>query len=122
MKQNKNNNQSLKNIYFFTGDKYNMEILYYLSLNKLRFSEIKNNIGTITQQLLTKRLRQMENDLLINRKAYKGYPRRVEYSLSTFGKSLIPVISSMQKWEQNNFSKILKILKKNNPKSLYDYY
>lgn len=122
MKQNKNNNQSLKNIYFLTGAKYNMEILYSLSLNRLRFSEIKSIIGTITQQLLTKRLRQMEKDFLINRKTYKGYPRRVEYSLSTFGKSLIPVIISMQKWEQNNFNKILKILKKNNPESLYDYY
>ena len=122
MKQNKNNNQSLKNIYFFVGAKYKIEILYYLSLKKMRFSEIKDNIGTITQQLLTKQLRQMEKDFLLNRKDYIGYPRRVEYSLSGLGKSLIPVISSMQKWEQINSKKILKIIKINNPKSLYDYY
>lgn len=122
MKKNKYSQKTLKHIYYFCGSKYKIEILYYLSLKNMRFSDLKVSIGTITQQLLTKQLRKMEKDLLITRKDYGGYPRKVEYSLANLGKSLIPIIQSMQKWENINLNKILKILKKNHLDSLFDYY
>ena len=77
--------------------KFKYEIIYNLTLRKMRFGEIKVNISKITQQLLTKQLRQLEKDNIILRKKYAGFPRKVEYSLSQFGKSIKPILQSIKK-------------------------
>ena len=122
MLQNKLTEKPIKNIYFLIGGRNKIEILYYLSLKKMRFLEIKDNIHSITQQLLTKQLREMERDYLIIRKEFNGYPKKVEYSLNSFGKKIIPLINSLYRWEKNNSKMLKKIIKKNNYNSLYDYY
>ena len=53
----------------------------------------------ITQQMLTKQLREMEKDKLINRKVYDVVPPKVEYSLSDFGQSFKPVLNALCEWE-----------------------
>ena len=115
-------NIPLKKILKLLDNKYKYEIIYNLTLNKMRFGEIKENIATITQQLLTKQLKQLEKDNLIARKKYNGFPRKVEYSLTSFGQSLKPLINIMKKWEEKNIKLIKKQLKKNKLYSLYDYY
>ena len=115
-------NIPLKKILKLLDNKYKYEIIYNLTLNKMRFGEIKENIATITQQLLTKQLKQLEKDNLITRKKYNGFPRKVEYSLTSFGQSLKPLINIMKKWEEKNIKLINKQLKKKKLYSLYDYY
>ena len=115
-------NIPLKKILKLLDNKYKYEIIYNLTLNKMRFGEIKENIATITQQLLTKQLKQLEKDNLIARKKYNGFPRKVEYSLTSFGQSLKPLINIMKKWEEKNIKLINKQLKKKKLYSLYDYY
>ena len=115
-------NIPLKKILKLLDNKYKYEIIYNLTLNKMRFGEIKDNIATITQQLLTKQLKQLEKNNLIARKKYNGFPRKVEYSLTSFGQSLKPLINIMKKWEEKNIKLINKQLKKKKLYSLYDYY
>ncbi len=115
-------NIPLKKILKLLDNKYKYEIIYNLTLNKMRFGEIKENIATITQQLLTKQLKQLEKNNLIARKKYNGFPRKVEYSLTSFGQSLKPLINIMKKWEEKNIKLINKQLKKKKLYSLYDYY
>jgi DNA-binding HxlR family transcriptional regulator len=115
-------NIPLKKILKLLDNKYKYEIIYNLTLNKMRFGEIKENIATITQQLLTKQLKQLEKNNLIARKIYNGFPRKVEYSLTSFGRSLKPLINIMKKWEEKNIKLINKQLKKKKLYSLYDYY
>lgn len=115
-------NIPLKKILKLLDNKYKYEIIYNLTLNKMRFGEIKENIATITQQLLTKQLKQLEKNNLIARKKYNGFPRKVEYSLTSFGRSLKPLINIMKKWEEKNIKLINKQLKKKKLYSLYDYY
>ena len=115
-------NIPLKKILKLLDNKYKYEIIYNLTLNKMRFGEIKENIATITQQLLTKQLNQLEKNNLIARKIYNGFPRKVEYSLTSFGRSLKPLINIMKKWEEKNIKLINKQLKKKKLYSLYDYY
>ena len=112
----------LKKILLFLNNRYKFEIIYYLSLQKMRFGEIKDNLESITQQLLTKQLKEMEKDNLIIRKEYNQFPKKVEYSLSVFGGSLVPLVKSMNKWEKTNIKKINTIIKKRLLNSIFDYY
>lgn len=66
-----------------------------------RFKQLENGINGISQKMLTQQLRQMEADGLIIRKVYSEVPPRVEYSLSELGKSLKPVLDSMNIWGRN---------------------
>ena len=117
-----NNERTLKMALLLLNHKDKLEILYYLNTKKMRFGEIKNNLNTITQQLLTKHLKQMIKDNLISRKQFSGFPRKVEYSLTPLGRSLKPLINQIVRWEKSNFKIINKIIKKNKYDTLYDYY
>ena len=52
----------------------------------------------ITQRMLTKQLRALEDDNLVIRKVYAEVPPRVEYRLSEIGESLRPVIDTLKAW------------------------
>ena len=54
--------------------------------------------GKWTQQMLSKQLKELENNNIVKRKTYPEIPPKVEYSLSEIGKSLNPVIQSITKW------------------------
>lgn len=64
----------------------------------MRFGELKNSIGSVSQKVLTAQLRDMESQGLVNRKVYAEVPPRVEYSLTETGMSLKPIIDSMWDW------------------------
>ena len=122
MEKNLSNKVLKKSLNLF-NNKYKFEILYYLNIKKkMRFGEIKIEIGLITQQLLTKLLKELEKDMLVNRNEYNGFPRKVEYTLTSFGKSTKPIINSILKWELNHIRLINKLMKKKITDSIYDYY
>ena len=84
------------------GGKWKIAIIYVLSKGPIRFGEIKRILTPITQQMLTKQLREMEKDSLINRKVYDVVPPKVEYSLTDFGRSFKPVLTELCKWDCDN--------------------
>ncbi len=73
-------------------------ILYHLLSGTLRFSEIRRKLTTITQRMLTKQLRELEEDGLITRTVFAVVPPRVDYALSAKGESLRPVLVAMKDW------------------------
>ena len=83
------------------GGKYKALILWHLIDTTLRFNEIGKLIPQATPKMLTQQLRELENDSLIIRTVYPVVPPKVEYSLSDFGKSIIPILDSMCKWGEN---------------------
>lgn len=80
------------------GGKYKALILWHLSVNKLRFSELKKVIANATPKMLTQQLRELETDHLIHREVFPVIPPKVEYSLTETGRSLIPVLTAMRDW------------------------
>jgi DNA-binding HxlR family transcriptional regulator len=80
------------------GGKWKHPILWALKDGKLRFGEIYKAIPDITQRMLTKQLRDLEEDGLIERKVYAEVPPKVEYSLTEKGGSVIPIIDSLSVW------------------------
>ena len=84
------------------GGKWKIAILHALSMGPIRFGELKRNLSPITQQMLTKQLRELEKDNLINRKVFDVVPPKVEYSLTEFGWTFEPVLVALCKWDLGN--------------------
>src|SRR5437868_14689360 len=80
------------------GGRWKTLNLYHLFQGVKRFSELQRAIDGITQKMLTQQLREMERDGLVHREVYPQVPPRVEYSLTSLGESLKPVIAAMCEW------------------------
>jgi len=73
-------------------------VLFHLLERTHRFSEIRRRIPNVTQRMLTNQLRELEADGLIRRTVYPEVPPKVEYSLTSRGRSLEPVIAALKSW------------------------
>lgn len=80
------------------GDKWKVLILRDLLPGTKRFGELKRSIGSVSQKVLTAQLRDMEENGLVSRKVYAEVPPRVEYSLTSLGKSLQPILDTLWDW------------------------
>ncbi|TXJ29561.1 MAG: transcriptional regulator [Afipia sp.] len=81
-------------------------ILYHLQDGRLRFGELRKRLPRITQRMLTKQLRALEEDDLIIRKVYAEVPPRVDYELSETGQRLRPVIDALKAWGDDNRARL----------------
>lgn len=84
------------------GGKWKPIIVYLISKGVNRFGILKRGNPDISKQMLTKQLRELENDGLITRKIYAEIPPRVEYFLSDKGYSILPIIDSMIAWGEEH--------------------
>lgn len=82
----------------FIGGKWKTVVLWYLRKDKKRFSELRKLIPNITEKMLSLQLKDLENDGLVKRKIYPVVPPKVEYYLTDFGKTLIPMLEEIAKW------------------------
>jgi DNA-binding HxlR family transcriptional regulator len=99
---------------YFLGGKWKIRILFTLFNNKtVRFNELKKVLKTITQQMLSKQLKELEIDGIVNRKVHQVVPPKVEYSLTEFGLSVIPILRSFSDWNKRNTRTISLKLNKN---------
>jgi DNA-binding HxlR family transcriptional regulator len=83
----------------YIGGKWKTVVLWYLRSSTLRFTEIKKLIPDITEKMLSLQLKALEADGIVHRKTTgKKPPLKVEYTLTEFGKTLIPVVNVIAKW------------------------
>src|ERR1700755_911144 len=75
--------------------KWKAVIVYHLLGDTIRFNELRRRLSRISQRMLTRHLRELEADGLIHREIYAEVPPRVEYSLTTLGRSLEPVVRTL---------------------------
>ncbi len=87
------------------GGKWKMVILWHLSHDVLRFSELEKKIPEITQKMLSQSLRELEKNKLISRKVYPVIPPKVEYAITAHGVSLGKVLNELNKWSQTHLTK-----------------
>ncbi|MGH8443639.1 MAG: winged helix-turn-helix transcriptional regulator [Solimonas sp.] len=81
------------------GGKWKGLILYHLLRDGMqRFNALQRRLPGITQRMLTKQLRELEEEDLIVRTVYAEVPPRVEYRLSRQGEALRPVIEALRAW------------------------
>ena len=80
------------------GGKWKGVILFRLSEKMYRFNELSRIVCNITPRSLTKQLRELESDGLVERTVYAEVPPRVEYRLSDKGRTLVPVLDALKDW------------------------
>lgn len=82
----------------YIGGKWKAVILIQLT-EKKRYNELRKLLPMVTERTISLQLKQLEADGLIERKVYTSKPPlKVEYQLTDFGKSLIPLLNAMAKW------------------------
>ncbi len=81
------------------GGKWKTVILYHLMQETLRYNELRKIMPTVTERTLSLQLKTLEEDGIVKRKVYTSKPPlKVEYSLTEFGKTLVPLIQSIANW------------------------
>ena len=78
--------------------KYKTLILWQLVERTLRYSELQKLIPRATPKMLTRQLRELEADGFVVRTVYPVVPPKVEYSLTEFGRSILPILEAMYDW------------------------
>lgn len=84
------------------GGKWNLVIIWHISEDKTGFNEIKKSIGPISAKVLSEKLKELRKNKLITRKTLSGNPPHVKYQLTKKGESLLPIISALHNWGDEN--------------------
>jgi len=84
------------------GGKWKIMLLYLIHKGVNRFGRLSKLLQGISKRTLTKQLRDLEKDGVLNRTVFAEVPPRVEYSLTKKGKSLLPVIDILYAWGDEN--------------------
>ncbi|WP_160718133.1 winged helix-turn-helix transcriptional regulator [Chitinophaga solisilvae] len=80
------------------GGRWKPSIIYRLLEGKMRYHELKKNIPGISERVLVLQLRELENDLLVERIIYPEVPPRVEYQLTPLGKTMTDMLQHLSEW------------------------
>lgn len=89
------------------GGKWRLPIIIALSFKIHRFKELERQIEGITPRMLSKELKDLEINGLVNRDVFNTMPVTVQYSLTDYGKSLDKVIETMRDWGLTHRTKII---------------
>ena len=88
------------------GDRWSVLVIISLSqYGTLRFNELKRNLG-ISQRMLSRTLRELERDGLVNRTQYPTIPPKVEYTLTPLGESFREPVAKLGNWALENLATI----------------
>lgn len=89
------------------GGRWKPVLICRLLNGRKRFGELCRLAPNATQRMITLQLRELEADGIISRHVFQEVPPRVEYEVTDYGRSLAPIIKSMQKWGKDFKSKQL---------------
>lgn len=89
---------ALQEILDVIGGKWSMSIIYAMFTGKKRFSELERLIPGINTRMLVKELKNMEVNGIVTRQVFATVPPTVEYTLTTKGQKLEPIINELYKW------------------------
>jgi len=84
------------------GDRWSLLVLGCLRGGTLRFSELRREVGDISQRMLSQTVRRLEEDGLVSRRVFPTVPPRVDYSLTPLGQSLLVPLDGLLVWVEAN--------------------
>jgi len=80
------------------GGKWKLIIVYFLAESPKHFAALRKAMPGISQKVLTQQLRELMSDDIVNRKAKGAVPAPVEYSLTAYGRSVLPLVEDVRVW------------------------
>ena len=99
--------------------KWKIRLLWFINEGHKRPSELQRKIPDASRRVLTIQLKELEGHELVSKIIYPVVPPKVEYSLTDFGKTLIPVISALGNWGDENQERLRNVIM-HTPESISD--
>ncbi|HEX8476778.1 MAG TPA: helix-turn-helix domain-containing protein [Telluria sp.] len=96
------NCRQVKEILNLIGDKWSMQVVVVLGVQPHRFNDLRRQVTGISQQMLTRTLRALERDGLVERTVRATSPPQVDYALTPLGCSLAAPVREVAKWALAN--------------------
>ena len=87
------------------GGKWKMIIVYWLAESPKHFAALRKAMPGISQKVLTQQLRELMSDGIVKREAKGAVPAPVEYSLSDYGRSVLPLVEDVRMWGRKHLSR-----------------
>jgi len=87
------------------GGKWKLIILYWLAESPKHFAALRREMPSISQKVLTQQLRELVNDGLVHREPKGAVPAPVEYSLTDYGRSVLPLVESARVWGRGHLER-----------------
>jgi DNA-binding HxlR family transcriptional regulator len=97
--------------------KWKIRILWFIHEGNKRPSELQRKIADVSRRVLNIQLKELEDHELITRKIFPVMPPKVEYNLTDFGKTLIPIIHTIGLWGDEHQNKLKTVIMKQFPNS-----
>ena len=89
------------------GGKWKLQIILSLSFGVKRFKQIQREMPGLTPKMLSKELKELETNELAERTVYDSVPVSVEYKLTPYGKTLLPLLGELHKWGAKHRKRIM---------------
>lgn len=80
------------------GDTWSLPVLCRLAAGPMRFSQLRNGLGPISQRMLTRTLKKLERIGIVSRNSSEGFPLQVTYSLTERGAALLDPLWRLHHW------------------------
>ena len=87
------------------GGKWKPGILYRFGDRTLRLSELRREMPWVSEAVLVRTLRELEADGLVARHDHGTWPRRVDYRLTEYGRTVIPVLDAVAAWGEGHIAR-----------------
>jgi DNA-binding HxlR family transcriptional regulator len=88
-----------------TGGKWKLIILFWLAESTRKFGELRNLLPAISQKVLSEQLRELVADEIIERERTGPVPAPVRYSLTEYGRSLVPIVEAVRCWGRGHIER-----------------
>jgi DNA-binding HxlR family transcriptional regulator len=98
--------QTISELLSRIGDKWSVLVVSTLAEGGKRFNELRREIPTVSQRMLTLTLRNLERDGIVSRTVTPSIPPRVDYELTALGHSLLKPITALTEWALEHVEQI----------------
>lgn len=98
--------KAVQDTLFVIGGKWKLPIVLSIYTGNKRFNDIANSIPKITNRVLSKELKHLEENLLISRTIIPGYPVKIEYQVTEYCYGIQEIIQPMESWGKKHQQKL----------------
>src|SRR5215510_3392861 len=93
------------------GGKWKVIIVFWLAESPKHYAAIRRAMPGISQKVLTQQLRELESDEIVKRRPTGGPPAPVYYSLTSYGRSLLPLVENIRLWGTGHIERLTPTIK-----------